>query len=111
MTLAVVERAGDNSDGAVGLEMDAAHLLVGGRGDLEIAADANAAQLAVALAFASPLVEALPVGGFERFLEDGREVPAVIGRAGGGLVWDLLGTDLVAPPQFDPVDAGLGGCV
>ena len=46
VALAVIERAGDDGDGAVGLETDAAHLLVGGRGDFEIAADADAAQLA-----------------------------------------------------------------
>ena len=62
VALAVVERAGDDGHAAVGLEADAAHLLVGGRGDFEIAADAEAAQLAALLALALALVEALPVG-------------------------------------------------
>ena len=56
VALAVVERAGDDGDGAVGLEADAAHLLRRRRGDFEEAADAEAAHLAalaaLALAFA-----------------------------------------------------------
>ena len=57
------------------------------------------------------LAEALPVGDLERLLEDRREVAAVVGRAGRGLAWDLLGADLVLAPQLDAVEAGLGGGV
>ena len=95
VALAVIERAGEDGDAAVGVEADAAHLLVGGRGDFEIAADADAAQLAALLALALALGEALPVGSLQRLLEDRREVAAVIGRAGGGLVGNLALADLV----------------
>ena len=44
VALAVVERAGADGDAAVGVERNAAHLLVGRRRHFEIAADADAAQ-------------------------------------------------------------------
>ena len=105
VALAVVERAGADGDAAVGVERDAAHLLVGRRGDFEIAADADAAQLAALLALALALVEALPVGGLERLLQDRREVAAVIGGAGGGLARDLALADLVLAAKLDAVEA------
>ena len=87
---------------------DAAHLLVGRRGHFEIAADADAAQLAALLALALALVEALPVGGVQRLLQDRREVAAVVGRAGRGLPGDFALADLVLAAQLDAVEAGLG---
>src|SRR5262249_57236124 len=54
--LAIIERAGDDGDGAVGFETDAAHLLARRRRDFEKAAHAEPAHLAAlaALAFAAP---------------------------------------------------------
>ena len=46
MALAVVEGAGDDGDGAVGFETDAAHFVAGGGGDFEVVADAAAADFA-----------------------------------------------------------------
>ena len=60
------------------------------------------------LALALALVEALPVGDFERLLEDRREIAAVVGGAGGGLAGNFALADLVAAAQLDAVDAGLG---
>src|SRR5262249_58295157 len=52
--LAIIERAGDDGDGAVGFETDAAHLLARGRRDFKKAAHAEPAHLSAlaALAFA-----------------------------------------------------------
>src|SRR5262249_59125194 len=69
MALAVVERAGDDGHRAVGFEADAAHLLVGRRGHLEIAPDAEAAQEAALLRFPAPRRKSLPIGELERLLE------------------------------------------
>ena len=75
VALAVVERAGADGDAAVGVEADAAHLLVGGRGDFEIAADADAAHAAALLALALALVEALPVGASSACSQDAGKSP------------------------------------
>src|SRR5204863_3974689 len=66
VTLAVIERAGAERNAAVGVEADAAHFLVGRRGDFEEAADADAAHAAALLALALSLVEAFPVRGIQR---------------------------------------------
>ena len=84
VALAVIERAGDDGDRAVFLEVDAAHFLAGRGGHFEIAADAEAAQLAVLLAVALALLEAGIVGELQRLLEHAEEIAAVIGHAGGG---------------------------
>ena len=109
MALAVIERAGDQRHRAVGLEADAAHFLVRRRGDFEIRADAEPAQLAALLAFAPAGREALHVGGFERILEHAGEIAAVICHVGGGIERDLRGADVVLLAQRNPVDAHLGG--
>ena len=62
VALAVVERAAQHGDGAVGLEADAAIFLGRRPRDLEIGADAAAAQLVARRALRPALVEALPVG-------------------------------------------------
>src|SRR5262249_53237444 len=95
VALAVVERAGENGDGTVGFEAHAAHLLVGRRRDLQVAADADTAQLAALAALALARAESLPVGELERPRQHGRKIAAVIGRAGGGLVGQLARLDLV----------------
>src|SRR5262249_28989294 len=61
VTHAEVERAAQDRDAAVGFEYDAAELLRGRRGGLEIAADAEPAQLAVLTALALALGEAFDV--------------------------------------------------
>ncbi len=73
VALAVVERAGDDRDGAVGLEADAAHLLRWRCGDFEEAAEAETAHLAALAALALALAEALHVRELERVLEHARE--------------------------------------
>ena len=72
VALAVVERAGDDGDVAVGLEADAAHLLHRRRRDLEIVADADAAQLAARLALCLARGEARDVGELQRLVEQRR---------------------------------------
>ena len=109
VALPVIERAGDDGDGAVGLEADAAHFLARRRGDFEKAADAEPAHLAALAALALAAREALDVGGLERLLEHGGEIAAVIVAAGGRLARDLARPDLVAPAQLEPIDAHLGG--
>ena len=59
VALAVIERAGDDGHSAVVVEADAAHLGGAGGGGLEVAADAEPAQLAALLALALALLEAL----------------------------------------------------
>jgi hypothetical protein len=83
MALAVVERAGDNGDRAVRLEADAAHLVRRRRGDLEILADAEAAQQAALAALGTAGGEARDIGEGEGVLEKGRKISAVVLHAGG----------------------------
>ena len=109
VALAVVERAGDDGDRAVGLEADAAHLVHGRRGDLEILADAEAAQLAAGAALGLARREARPVGGLERALEQRREVARNRRWCRRPPCRASLGRDVVAAAQLDPVDAHLGG--
>src|SRR4029077_19253528 len=68
MALTVVQRAGDDRHRPVLLEPHPAHLLVGRCGDLEIAADADAAHAAALLRLAFARSESLPVGALERLL-------------------------------------------
>ena len=109
MTLAVVESADQLRHRAVGLEMDAAVFLALRRGHFEETADADAAQAPALAALAPALGKALVVGELQRLLEHGGKIAAVIGRAGGGFVGQVARPDLVAPAQFDAVDADLGG--
>ncbi len=108
VALAVIERAGDDGHRAVVLEADAA--LFGGhrRGGLDIAGDAEAAQLAGALAVALARLEALDVGALHRILEQAGEVAAVVVDAGRRLERHFLGLDEIAPAQLEPVDAEFG---
>src|SRR5262249_18317287 len=78
VTLPVVERAGDDGDGAVRLEANAAHFLARRRGDFEEAADPEPAHLAALAALAFPAPEALDVGGLERVLEHAGKIAAVV---------------------------------
>src|SRR5713101_873641 len=76
VALAVIERAGDDGDGAVGFEADAAHLLRWRRGHFEKAADAEPAHFSALSALALSAREALGVGEFERVLEHAGKVAA-----------------------------------
>ena len=107
MTLAVVERAGDDRDVAVGLELQPAHLVGRGRRDFEIVADADAAQQALLLALFLAPGEAVDVGQLQRLIEQHGELAAVVGRTGRGLVRHLFRLDVVALAHLDLVDAHL----
>ena len=89
VALAVVERAAQHGDRAVGLEADAAILLGRRPGDLEIGADAAAAQLVARRALGLALVEALPVGGDQRLVEHGGELARIVVHARRRLVGHL----------------------
>ncbi len=88
---------------------DARRLFRKGAGDLEIAADADAAQLAVLLRFLLARREAGIVGAFQRTLEHRGEIAAVVGVPERRDVGDFLRRDQVAPAQLGRVDAGLVG--
>ena len=83
MALAVIERAGGQFHAAVRLERDLAEFAARRRGDLEIGADGDAAQLAVLPALLLALGEIVVVGNLQRLVEDAGEIAAVIGDAGG----------------------------
>src|SRR5919201_4227035 len=78
VSLPVVERAGDDGDGAVGLETEAAHFLARRRGDLEIVADAEPAYFSTFAALAFAAGEALDIGRLQRVLEHAGKVAAVV---------------------------------
>ena len=105
MALAIVERAGDERHRAVGLEANAAHLLVGRRRHLQIAADRDAAQLAALLAVALAACKALPISEFKRVSEYAREIAGIVGLVGSRGVWDFPRLDEIAAAQFEPIDA------
>jgi hypothetical protein len=81
VALAVIEGAGNDRHIAVRLEADAAHLFVRRGGDLQIAADADAAQLAALLRLALARLEAVPVGKLDRAIEHLGELAAVVFHA------------------------------
>ena len=109
MALAVIEGAGDDGDGAVGLEADAAHLLRRRCRDLEKAADAEPAHAAALAALSLAAPETLGVGGLERMLEHARKIAAVVVAPRCHLARQLARPDLVAPAQFQPIDPHLDG--
>ncbi len=93
VALAVVERAAQHGDGAVGLEAHAAIFLGRRSGDLEVGADAAAAQLVLRAALGLALVEALPVGGCQRLVEHGGELAGIVVHGRRRLVGHLRGRD------------------
>ena len=112
MALAVIQRAGDQLHRAVRLEHDLAEFDAGRRGDFEIGADRDAAQLAALAAFLLALGKVGVVGNLQRLVEHALEIAAVIGDAGGGRERHLRGLDEIALAQGQPVDAHLvGGAV
>src|SRR5690606_22700058 len=74
VALAVIEGAGDDGDGAVGVETDTAHLGGVGGGGFDVTTDTEAAQFAGLLALALALLEAGGVGGLERRIEQAGKV-------------------------------------
>ena len=109
VALAVVERAGDQPHRAVILEHDLAEFDAGRRGDFEIGADRDAAQLAALAAFLLALGKIGVVGNLQRLVEHALEIAAVIGDAGGRRERHLRRLDEVALAQGQPVDAHLVG--
>ena len=109
MALAVVERAGDQPHRAVVLEHDLAEFDAGRRGDFEIGADRDAAQLAALAALLLAFGEIGVIGDLERLVEHALEIAAVIGDAGGGRERHLRRLDEIALAQRQPVDAHLVG--
>src|ERR1700738_3960703 len=69
MTLAIVERAGDQPDRTVILEHDLAEFDAGRGGDFEIGADGNAPELAALAAFLFPFGKPGVIGDLERLAE------------------------------------------
>ena len=112
VALAVIERAGGQLHRTVRLEGDLAEFAARRRGDFEIGADRDAAQLAVLAAFLLALGEIGVIGNLQRLVEHALEIAAVIGDAGGGGERHLRRLDEIALAQGQPVDAHfVGGAV
>ena len=107
VALAVIQGAGDDGDGTVGLEADAAHLIACVRGYFQIVADAAPPYLAARTALGLTRGVAVPISGDQRLFHDGGEFAAIIHHAGWRSIWHLLRLDVVTPPQFHTVDAHL----
>src|SRR3954470_8956062 len=82
MTLAIVERAGDETDGAVIFENDLAEFDAWRCGDFEIGTDGNASQLAALAALLLASGKIGVIGDFERLAENALKIPAVVGDTG-----------------------------
>ncbi len=112
VALAIIERAGDQPHHTVILEHDLAKLDAGRRGDLQIRADGNAAQLAALAALFLAFGKVGVIGHCQCLLEHALEIAAVIGDAGGGRERHLRWLDEIAFAQRQSVDAHLvGGAV
>src|SRR6266446_137505 len=112
VTLAIIERAGDQPDRAVILEQDLAELDAGRGGDFEIGADRNASELALLAALLLAFGETSMIGNFERLVEHALEIAAVVGDAGRRRERHLRRLDEIALAQRQPVDAHfVGGAV
>lgn len=75
MALAIVERARDDADRAVFLEMQSAHLVHRRRRHLQVATDAASAQQPALPALLAPRREAVPVGRHQRAVEEPGKSP------------------------------------
>ena len=109
MPLAVIQGAGDQGHVPIRFKADAAHLPAGRPGQLEIVADAPAAQFAARAALLFARGKADPVGEPQRVVQQVGEVAAVIGRPVRRPVRHRLGRDVVLAAQLDRVDAQLPG--
>ena len=109
MALPVIERAGDDRHRAVGIEADRALFDGHRRGGLDVTGEPKPAQFAGALARAPTLLETFDVGARQRVLEQAGKIAAVVRHTRGRLERHLARLDEIAPPQFEAVDADLGG--
>ena len=71
MALAEIKGSGQQSDGAVFLEADAAHLVHGRGGHLKILPDADPAQQALTGALFAAFAEAFVIRSLKRFFQNG----------------------------------------
>ena len=106
--LAHLHGAGQQGDAAVGLEMDAAHLVVRNSGDFQELTDAAPAQPLAALALRPPRSKAVPVGKRHRLLKHRREIPAVVDDAARRRIGQLRGLDVISPAELHRIDPHLG---
>ena len=104
VALPVIQCAGDDRDGAVRLEADAAHFAARRSGQFEVVADAPPTQSAARPAFRLARGKPVPIGERQGLVQQVGKVAAVVGRAVRGVIGHRLGRDMVAPAQFDPVD-------
>src|SRR4029453_6687333 len=112
VTLAIVERAGDQPHRTVILEHDLAKLDAGRCGDFEIGADGNAPELAALAALLFPFGKTGMIGNLERLAEHALEIAAVVGDTGRGFERHLRRLDEIALAQRQPVDAHfVGGAI
>src|SRR5258705_7400884 len=81
VTLAIIERAGDQPDRAVILEHDLAEFDAGRCRDFEVGADGNAPELAALAALLFSLGETRVIGKLRHLLGQTLEMAAVIGDA------------------------------
>ncbi len=94
-------------DAAIVGEFDRSGLLAGGAGDLDIVAEAEAAQLAAAGGVRLARREAGLVGALEAFGEQVRIIAGIVFEAPGVLVGQLRGRRQVAQADLGTVEAGL----
>ena len=119
VALAVGRRPGDHLDGAGGQDPHGGGLPAAGpeveRGQdpaggeaahLDVGGDADAEVLGVPRVPAALLLrpDVVVTDQLERPVERGRVVAGVVGEAGDRLVGELVGRDVVAAPDLDPVD-------
>ena len=104
VTLAMRVRAGDDGQRAAWVEAQH-HALVEHRRLFEEIADAAATQLAVLLRLRRATGKAVPVGKLQAFVHHMGEIAAVVGDAGLDLVRHRRGSDEIAPPDLDGIDA------
>src|ERR1035437_9450692 len=109
MSLTAGAGADADSDGIATGKRDARGFFRKRAGDLQIAADADAAQLAGFFCRLPARGKAGIIADHKRALEDRRKVAAVIGVTEGSRVGNFVGHNQVAPAQFGGIDAGLVG--
>ena len=109
VALAVVEGAGGDGHPAVLFEPDAAHLFGRRCGDLEVAGEAVAAELAGGGGSFPSGGEAGPVGARQAGVEHGREVAAVVGQAGERRVGNRVRWDHVLAAERCRIAVGRAG--
>ena len=107
MTLAVVQGAGDDCDGAVRLETDATHFVARVGCHLQIVTNAAATNQTARAAVGLACGVAIPISRTECLVQHDWKLAAVIQHPGRRAIWHLHGLDMIAPAQFQAVDAHL----